>query len=176
MAIEKKSVPGCLVDEATFRAMCDAMVQRDFCATFQVGGPDIHNNGPLVEMREKLDPDNKFEQDAGTIKYDGEPLKVKGYITINAPDGGASNYWSRPKLRVSRGGTVIAILDDLVMQQNGAYDGDATINGVFFDLMPGANPAYLFEWFDKENRTATLPPEDFSQIALEASEMVKVFP
>ena len=176
MSLTITTKPGFRLDEESLQRLCDLEYQHAYCATFQVGGADIHNNGSLVEMREKLDPDNKFEQDGGTIKYDGEPLKVKGYVSINAPDGGASNYWSRPKLRISRGGVTIAVIDDLVMQQNGAYDGDATVNGVFFDLMPGANPAYLFEWFDKENRTATLPPEEFSQIALEATELLRVFP
>ena len=150
------------------------IIDQTFDATFGLTNADIHNNGAVVQMTNKV-LDAGWSRAANVVTYTGTPEKVKGYITINAPDGGASSYWARPKLRVLRGGAIIAILDDLVMQQNGAYDGDATLNGVFFDKQPGANPAYTFEWFDKEARTATLPPIAESQIALEATVKVTVF-
>ena len=148
-------------------------VDQTFDATFQVNNADIHNNGSVVSLTDKV-LDSGWSRSANVVTYTGEPEKVTGYITINAPDGGVSNYWARPKLRVLRGGNVIAVIDDLVMQQTGAYDGDATLNGVFFDKQPPANPAYTFEWFDNDNRTATLPPETFSQIALVATEKATV--
>lgn len=150
------------------------IVDQTFDATFALTNADIHNNGAIVQMTDKV-LDAGWSRSANTVTYTGTPEKVTGYVTINAPDAGVSNYWARPKLRVSRGGTVVAIIDDLVMQQNGAYDGDATLNGVFFDKQPGANPAYTFEWFDNDNRTATLPPISESQISLEATEKVTVY-
>lgn len=149
-------------------------VDQTFDATFQVTNTDIHNSTPIVAMTDKV-LDAGWSRAANVVTYTGTPEKVEGYISISAPDSGASNYWARPKLRVLRGGNVIAIIDDLVMQQNGAYDGDAVINGVFFDKQPGVNPAYTFEWFDQENRTATLPARAESQIALVATEKVTVF-
>lgn len=151
-----------------------ALVDQTFDATFSVDNTDIHNSGAVVLMTDKV-LDAGWSRAANVVSYAGTPEKVKGYVTVNAPDGGASNYWSRPKLRVFRSGNVIAVIDDLVMQQNGAYDGDATVNGVFFDKQPGANPSYTFEWFDQDNRTATLPATGFSQIALEATEKVPVY-
>lgn len=148
-------------------------VDKTFDATFNLTTDDIHNNGSVVAMVDDL-LDSGWARVANVVTFTGTPEKVKGYVSINAPDGGASNYWARPKLRVIRGGDVIAVIDDLVMQQTGAYDGDATINGVFFDKQPGQNPAYTFEWFDQDARTATLPPVNFSQIALEATQKVTV--
>lgn len=143
-------------------------------ATFTFDSVDIHNNGSVVFFTDKiLSPE--WSRVNNVITYTGTPAKVKGYVSLNAPDSGASNYWARPKLRVSRGGNIIAVLDDLVMQQNGAYDGDATINGVFFDNNPGSNPDYTFEWFDQDNRTSTTLPLDFSQLALEAVNKVQVY-
>lgn len=143
-------------------------------ATFTFDSVDIHNNGTVVSLTNKV-LDAGWSRVANVVTYTGTPNKVIGYVSLNAPDGGASNYWARPKLKVLRGGNIIAVLDDLVMQQNGAYDGDTTINGVFFDKNPGANPAYTFEWFDQDNRTATNPPNGFSQLALEAVTKVQVY-
>lgn len=144
------------------------LVDRTSDATFGLTNADIHNNGAVVNLTNKV-LDTEWSRAANVVTFTGTPDKVKGYVSINAPDSGASNYWSRPKLRVSRGGNVIAVIDDLVMQQNTAYDGDGTLSGVFFDKSPGANPSYTFEWFRKDNRISTLLPETFSQIALEAT-------
>lgn len=167
--------------DGTINVVGTIEVDQTFDATFSLTDTDIHpadganvNTGSPIGMADKV-LDAGWSRAANVVTFTGAPEKVKGYITINAPDAGASNYWSRPKMRVSRGGTVIAILDDLVMQQTGAYDGDATINGVFFDKTPPANPAYTFEWFDQEARTSTLPPIAESQIALEATLKVEVF-
>lgn len=149
-------------------------VDQTFDATFGLTNADIHNNGAIVQMTNKV-LDAGWSRAANVVSYAGRPEKVKGYVSINAPDAGASSYWARPKLRVSRGRAIIAIIDDLVMQQNGTYDGDATVNGVFFDKQPGANPSYTFEWYDQENRTATLPPIEESQIALEATVKIEVY-
>lgn len=145
-----------------------AVIDQTFDAVFGVGESDIHNNGLIVDMLDKV-LDSGWARSSNVVTFTGEPDKVKGYITISAPDNGASSYWARPKLRVIRGGNVIAIVDDLVMQANTTYDGDAVLNGVFFDKSPGVNPSYTFEWFRQENRTATLPPRSESQIALEAT-------
>lgn len=56
-----------------------------------------------------------------------------------------SAYWARPKIRIIRNGTIIAVMDDLVMQAVGTYDGDFTLSGVFYDKNPGKNPSYTFE-------------------------------
>lgn len=149
-------------------------VDQTFDATFNLTNADIHNNGAAVQMVDDV-LDAGWARTANQVTFLGVPEKVTGFISVSAPDAGASNYWSRPKMRVSRNGTQIAIIDDLVMQQNGTYDGDAVINGVFFDKSPGNNPTYTFEWFDQENRTATLPPRGESQIALEATVKVEVY-
>lgn len=148
-------------------------VDQSFDATFAFVPVDIHNNGTAVQLTDKT-LDAGWSRAANVIAFTGTADKVTGHISLNAPDSGVSNYWSRPKLRVLRGGAVIAVIDDLVMQQNGAYDGDATLNGQFFDKQPGANPAYTFEWFDKENRTSTLIPATFSQLALTATLKIDV--
>lgn len=129
---------------------------------------DIHNNGNVVDFASDERVDTGWSRTANAFAYTGSSDHVIGYVNINAPDVGVSNYWSRPKIRILRGADPIAVIDDLVMQQNGAYDGDATINGNFIDVTPGVDPTYTFEWFDKENRTATLIPEPFSSITLKA--------
>lgn len=153
--------------------MSTTEVDQTVSATFGLTSADVHNNGAVVQMTDKL-LDSGWTRTANVVTYTGTPNFVEGIVTINAPDVGVSNYWARPKLRIIRGGDVIAVLDDLVMQQNGAYDGDFTLNAQFFDKTPGVNPTYTFEWFDKENRTATLAPETFSQIAMKAVNKVNV--
>lgn len=153
--------------------MNTAEVDQTVSATFGLTNSDIHNNGALVQFTDKV-LDAGWSRAANVVTFAGDPVFVEGILTINASDGGASNYWARPKMRVIRGGNVIAVLDDLVMQQTGAYDGDFTLLGTFFDKAPGANPAYTFEWFDKENRTATLRPEAFSQLAMKAVNSITI--
>lgn len=155
-------------------------LEQTFDATYSVIGDDIHpednsldNNPTPLEFEDKQ-ADDKWSRELNEITFSGEPRKVRGYISIRANDTGESNFFSRPKLRVSRNGVEIDVIDDLVMQQSSAYDGDAIINGIFFDEKPGANPKYKFEWFDNGRRTATLTPTDASRISLEAIIKVKV--
>lgn len=149
-------------------------VDKTSDAVFSFGNTDIHNNGVVVNLVDEV-LDSGWSRSANTVTFTGDPEKVKGYVSINAPDSGASSHWARPKLRVLRGATTIAVLDDLVMQQTTAYDGDSTISGVFFDKNPPSNPSYTFEWFDKDARTSTLIPESFSRISLEAVIKVEVY-
>ena len=105
-------------------------VDQTLDATFNLAAVDIHNNGAVVQMVDNT-LDAGWVRTANQVSYLGTaPENVKGFISISAPDSGASQYWSRPKLRVLRNGVQIAIIDDLVMQQTGLYDGDAVINGV----------------------------------------------
>lgn len=135
---------------------------------------DIHNNETEVKFFEvHVDEGWKFTNNK--VSYSGHPNKVRGTFSINCFDEGSSNYWSRPKVRVLRDGEIIAIIDDLVMQQNRAYDGDATINGSFIDKLPTENPEYTFEWFRKDNRVSTIPPQSYSRLTLEAVEKVEVY-
>ena len=149
-------------------------VDRSLFIQSTVAPDDIHNNGSVVLFSGDVRVDANWSRTANVFTYTGNPNAVIGRISLNAVDNGASSYWSRPKLRVLKGGNIIAVIDDLVMQQNGAYDGDATINGSFVDATPGTNPSYTFEWFDKENRTATLAVQTFSNITLQAIEKVTV--
>lgn len=150
------------------------IVDQTFDAVFSLTTADIHNNGAVVGLVDQT-LETGWSRTANQVTYSDTPDKVIGHISVNASDTGASNYWSRPKLRVVRGGATIAVLDDLVMQANGTYDGDATITGSFIDKTPGTNPTYTFEWFDQENRTATLTPNAHSRIALSATKKVTVF-
>lgn len=150
------------------------IVDKTVDATFSFDPVDIHNNGAVVLLQDKI-LEAGWSRAANVVTYTGTPDKVRGYVSLNAEDAGASNYWSRPQLNILRGGNIIAVVDDIVMQNNGAYDGDATLNGVFFDKNPGVNPSYTFEWFDDDNRTATLVPNSFSQLALEATTKVQVY-
>lgn len=134
---------------------------------------DVHNNGTVVQFTTKS-IDSWFLRVWNTVSYAGTPDKIQIQVSLNALDSGASNYWSRPKMRVIRWGNVIAVFDDLVMQQDGAYDGDFTLVWSFLDKQPWANPSYTFEWFDKENRTATLIPASYSQLSLTATEKINV--
>ena len=155
-------------------------LDQTYDATYLVVGDDIHpednslDNKPTPLEFEDKQVDDKWSRELNEITFDGEPKKVRGFISIRAIDDGVSNFWSRPKLRVSKNGVEIDVLDDLAMQQNTAYDGDAVINGIFYDESPGANPKYTFEWFDNDRRTATLKPTEASRISLEAIVKVKV--
>lgn len=142
-------------------------------ATFWFDAVDIHNNWSTVILNNKI-LDTWFSRTNNAVSYTGEPEKMDIRISLNAEDTGASNYWSRPKMRILRWGNIIAVFDDLVMQQNGAYDGDATLTWSFIDKQPWANPVYTFEWFDEDARTATLTPNDFSQLSLTATNKVTV--
>lgn len=149
-------------------------IDQTFDAVFHVVGSDIHNNGELVEMAD-LKLDGSWSRELNVVSYIGSPFKVTGMVSVNAPDNGSSNYWSRPKMRIRNGSRTVAIIDDLVMQQNSAYDGDAVLNGVFYDHEPSENPSYTFEWFRKDNRVSTLPPNAESIIAITATHKVEVF-
>lgn len=150
-----------------------AEVDRTVSATFGLTTADIHNNGQVVQFTDKV-LEAGWSRSANVISYSGNPYAVNMNLSINAADVGASAYWARPKIRIIRNGTIIAVMDDLVMQQTGAYNGDFTLSGVFYDKKPGTNPSYTFEWFDEENRTATLRPETYSQISMIAVEKIKV--
>lgn len=130
---------------------------------------DIHNNGTVVQFENNVRSDDGWSRANNQFTYQGEPNHVDIQVCLNAVDSGASSYWSRPKLRILRNGDVIAIMDDLCMQQNGTYDGDATIVGAITDPTPGEDPVYTFEWFDKDARTATLIPQGFSAVTLKAA-------
>ena len=149
-------------------------LDQTFDATFSLDAVDIHDNGNVVQMQDKV-LDAGFSRAANVVTYTGAPDSVRINISINAADAGASNHWSRPKIRILRDSAIIAVFDDLVMQDSGAYAGDSTIEGYFLDKNPPANPAYTFEWFDEDGRTATLIPEAFSQIALTAINKVQVY-
>ncbi len=142
-------------------------------ATFGFSEDDIHDNGSLVKLVDK-DLDDEFSREDNIVTVKGEYAEVEGIISLNAPDKGVSTHWSRPKMRVTRNDTVIAVWDDLVMQQTGAYDGDATIVGGFIDKNPGEDPAYKFEWFDQDNRRSTIIPTEFSQLALRVRKTIEV--
>jgi len=129
---------------------------------------DIHNNGAVVQLGSNNRVDDGWSRANNVFKYSGETNYVEIVININAVDSGSSNYWSRPKLRVLKDGDILGVIDDLVMQQNGAYDGDATYADILIDEIISTDPVYTFEWFDKETRTSTLVPEDYSKIVLKA--------
>lgn len=149
-------------------------VDRSRDAALFIGPADIHNALPVVAFVGD-DLDAGWSRVANVVSFTGQAKKVRGTVNINAPDSGVSNYWSRPKLRVTEATTgKTFIMDDLVMQQNTAYDGDATFQGSFVHKGPLTNPSYTFEWFDKDNRTATLIPIADSQIVLEAVQSVQV--
>lgn len=135
---------------------------------------DIHNNGNVVKFASNTTVDAGWNRVGNTFSYNGSPNIVRAIFAINADDTGASNYWARPKISVTKNGQIIAVLDDLAMQATNNYDGDATINGLFSDNLPGANPSYTVEWFREDNRTATLTPNPHSCITFEAIEKVEV--
>ena len=139
-----------------------------------LGPADIHNNGAVVQFSWDVRIDTWRARAANVFTYTGAADHVRGKIEINAPDIWASNYRSRPKIRILKNWSTIAVIDDLVMQQNTAYDWDATINGTFLDVTPGTNPVYTRERFDQDNRTGTLAPTAFSNICMEAVEKFQV--
>lgn len=150
-----------------------ALVDRTVDSTFTFNAVDFHNNGTVVALTNKT-LGAGWSRASNVITYTGTPEKVIGYVSLSALNG-AGNYWARPALRVSRGATVVAVIDDLAMQLNGNYSGDAAINGVFFDNNPPANPAYTFTWFDNDNRTYSGLPATYSQLALSAVHKVQVY-
>lgn len=135
---------------------------------------DIHNNGAVVQFASDITVESGRSRVANVFTYTWEPKRVNIKPQINAEDVWVSNYRARVKMRILRNGVVIWVLDDLVMQQNTAYDGDATPNGMITDTQPWVNPVYTLERFDEEARTATLQPENFSNVCLEAIEDVQV--
>ena len=129
---------------------------------------DIHNNGALVQFSGETRADQNWSRANNIFSYAGTPDIVEVNFNIHALDTGASNYWARPKLRVLKNGVIDFVIDALAMQDNTAYDGAVTFTGEYKDVNPGLNPIYTFEWFDNEARTATLTPESFSRITLNA--------
>lgn len=106
---------------------------------------------------------------ANIASYAGSAKVIKGSINMAALDTGAANYWAKPIVRVTE--TVsgrVFYLEELAMQTNGAYDGTVYFDGSFVHLNPPVNPAYVVEYFNRENRTATLTPEAGSSLVLEA--------
>lgn len=135
---------------------------------------DIHNNWAVVQFTWDVRSDAWWNRTNNQFTYTGSPDHVRWKIEINAEDVWASNFWSRPKIRILKWWNVIAVIDDLVMQITGAYDWDATVNWTFLDVDPWVNPVYTWEWFDKDNRTATLEPTPISNICMEAVEKFQV--
>ncbi len=70
-------------------------------------------------------------------------------------------------------GEVVGQMDDLAMQQNGAYSGNVQITGTIVINEP-SNTAYTFELFDTDNWTSTLTPIPSSHIAITAMSKVEV--
>ena len=162
----EESFPGVSIEGMLSQS--EESLQRPAFITSSLSTSDIHNNGALVSFEEDKRKDEVWSRNNNIFTHTGPANNVTINVSINAVDGGASNYWSRPKLRLLRNDEVIAVFDDLVMQQNNAYDGDATFSALFIDTTPEDSPSYKFEWFDKENRTATLIPQPYSQITLKA--------
>ena len=107
---------------------------------------------------------------AGNVaSYTGTAGVVRGNISLRALDTGPSNYWAKPIVRVTE--TVSGrefYLEELAMQTTGAYDGSVYFDGSFVHLNPPANPSYVVEYYNIENRTATLTPQADSSIVFEA--------
>lgn len=139
---------------------------------------DIHNQGPLVEFDSDIvmGGASNWNRVSNVFTYSGQPEYVKGEVQINAPQVvGNNSFWAKPKIRVLKGGVIIAVIDKLVMVESNAHDGDATINGSFTDAAPGVNPSYTFEFFDKDNRLATkLPIPGSSKLTMIATNKVEV--
>lgn len=135
---------------------------------------DIHNNGGVVQFAShQLDPN--WSRSNNTFTYAGSPDVVEITVNISAGDTGVSNYWGRPALRISNStGTVLGEMDDLAMQQNGAYSGDVQITGVVVIKSP-TDLSFIFEWFDRDNRTSTLTPIPSSHVALKAKTKAEVY-
>lgn len=113
--------------------------------------------------------EGSWSRAGATITYGGQAKVITLDINMRAQDTGASNYWAKPILRVTEqvSGRVFW-LEELEMQDNTAYDGSVYYDGSFRHLNPPANPRYLFEWFNEENRTATLTPDEDGVIVFEA--------
>lgn len=102
-------------------------------------------------------------------KYAGKPKVINVDVNLRAQDTGASNFWARPVIRVTESVSgKIFWFGDLAMQDSTAYDGSVYISGSFKHLDPPANATYTFEYFNEENRTATLIPDVGSSVVLEA--------
>jgi len=140
----------------------------------QLSNVDIHNNWNQVQFAWDSRIDTWWSRSTNIVTYTWSPDIVEWLVEINAEDEWASNYRARTKIRVIKWWNIIAVIDDLVMQQTWAYDWDATLNWSFVDEDPWNNPSYTFEWFDEDNRTATLIPNEFSNITLQARNKVSV--
>lgn len=137
-----------------------------------IGTSDIHNNGSVVDISSD-DLSTNFTRSSNAISYTGTTADITITANIYAEDTGASSYWSRPSLRISNGSGVVGQFDDLGMQQNGSYSGSVQITGVV-DIKGSDADTFTFEWFDGDNRTATLTPIPSSHIAIKATRKVEV--
>lgn len=137
---------------------------------------DIHNNGALAQLTNPV-VEGGWAQGADIFAYTGTPAAVKIFVNMLAIDAGASNYWARPKLLIEEitGSGWQATMDNLAMQATGNYDGDFVLADVAVHAFPPPNPRYQFSWYDKDNRTATLIPETYSQIVVEAVQREQTF-
>ena len=158
---------------ATSAPTSTTFVDTSSTAISYLNGSDIHNNGAVVGFASD-DLDTGWTRTANVFSYAGTADEVQITVNIFANDTGASNYWSRPSLRISDGAGVVAEIDDLVMQQNGQYSGNCNISGSV-TLKNQINPSYIFEWFDSDNRTSTLTPIPSSHIALKATKKIEVY-
>lgn len=137
---------------------------------------DIHDNGSLVQISADNRVAATWERTANEYTYNAidNADVVKISVNIKAIDAGASNYWAKPQLRVFKNNTIIANFGDLAMQQNTAYSGDILLPGYHVDVSAQTGDVYRFEWYDNDNRIATLIPTIESTITLEAIEKVIV--
>jgi len=135
---------------------------------------DIHNNGATLSFASDV-LEGGWTRSGNVFSNSSSPDAFEFFANIYAEDVGASNYWARPAMRIVDGdGTIIGQMDDLAMQQNGAYSGSVQITG-FCRVNNPASSDFTFQWFDMENRTATLAPIVSSQVVLKAIKKVEVY-
>ena len=179
-SIEKVDSAGCYVDEATFielwKRVCDLQERKPEFAELFFSTDDIHpdDGGGVADNAQPASfvsntAEGGWSVSGNVAAYTGSPKLIRGNINLVALDTGVANYWAKPIIRVTE--TVSGrqfYFEELVMQSNTAYDGTAYYDGSFVHLSPPANPVYVVEYFNRENRTATLTPEVNSSLVLEA--------
>jgi len=150
------------------------MVDSTSMSIAYLDGSDIHNNGPVVNFASD-DLGSGWNRSANVFEYTGPCDAIIITANIAATDTGASSYWGRPSLRITNGdGDIVGEMDDLAMQQNGAYSGNVQITGTI-NIKNPSNKEFTFTLFDTDNRTSTLTPIPSSHVALKAVKSVEVY-
>ncbi len=157
--IEKVEAQGCLIDEATFKALFSRLCRLEGVSTKLWSGnfnqPDIHADNQPINIDETRSDAGWSKAGINGMQFTGSPdhVQIVGHH-VAENDG---SHWAHPHIRVFRNDIEIAEGAVIHMDNSVSYSGRATINISFIDPEPGVDPLYTFVSFVDDNRTMDNP-------------------